>query len=91
MVERLDKRGRPYLVITISPSRYSSFFVCWLMITSKNFVGLKPSVNISNTNQSVPMDWDPSVVLEFPKNMVDGKVHQMLVEWVLLHRNAELV
>jgi len=32
-------RGDQYLVITISPSRYSNFFVCWLTIQAKTSSG----------------------------------------------------
>jgi hypothetical protein len=30
-------------------------------------------------------------MLEVPKNMVNGEVHQMFVERVVLHRNTEFV
>ena len=60
--------------------------------TSKNFIGLKPSVDVSNADQSVSRNRDSSVVLELPENMVNGKVHQMFEEWVLpLHRDTEFV
>ena len=60
--------------------------------TSKNFVGLKPPVDVGNTDQSAARDWDSSVMLKFPENVVNGRVHQMLVEWVLfLHLDTEFV
>lgn len=60
--------------------------------TRKNFVGLKPSMDVGNTDQSVTEDWNSSMMLKIPENVVNREVHQMFVEWVLvLHRDAEFV
>jgi hypothetical protein len=57
----------------------------------KNLIWFEPLVNIGNTDQSVSVDRDPSVMFEFPKNMVNGKVHEVLVEGVCLHGDTEFV
>ena len=57
----------------------------------KNLVGLEPSVNISNADQGVPGNRDPSMMLEIPKDVVDGEVQHVFVEWVPLHWDAEFV
>jgi len=68
------------------------FFRLLIGDTNKNFFGSKPPVDVGNTDQSVARDRNSSVVLEFPENVVDGEVHQMLIKWVpFLHRDTEFV
>jgi hypothetical protein len=60
--------------------------------TSKDFIGPEPPVDVGNTDQSVARDWNSSMMFKFPEDVVNGKVHQMLVERVLfLHRDTEFV
>ena len=60
--------------------------------TCKNFLGPKPPVDVCNADQSIARDRNSSMMFEFPENMVDSEVHQMLVEWIsFLHRDTQFV
>jgi hypothetical protein len=57
----------------------------------KNFVGFEAIREHQQHQLKCAQDWDPSMVFEFPENVINSKVHQVLIEGVLLHWNTEFV